>query len=117
MVGLGGLEPPTSPLSDGLLSSYVHSSVAMITLKTTSISRSGKPLRARSEIEFYRHLFRDDPAHIFEQDEEMHGICRRGDKIKMFVEAPDLFIFCMHGQRAYPRDLGRLQCALHRVPE
>src|SRR5580704_16324578 len=40
----------TSPLS-GFLWCYMHSSVAMITLLTTSISRSGKPLRARSEIE------------------------------------------------------------------
>ena len=30
----------------GLLWCYMHSSVAMITLLTTSISRSGKPLRA-----------------------------------------------------------------------
>ncbi len=30
----------------GLLSCFMHSSVAMITLLTTSISRSGKPLRA-----------------------------------------------------------------------
>ncbi len=45
MVGLGGLEPPTSPYQ-GLLWCYMHSSVAMVTLLTTSISRSGKPLRA-----------------------------------------------------------------------
>ncbi len=30
----------------GLLWCYMHSSVAMITLLTTSLSRSGKPLRA-----------------------------------------------------------------------
>jgi len=36
MVGLGGLEPPTSPLS-GALWCYMHSSVAMITLLTASL--------------------------------------------------------------------------------
>jgi len=36
MVGLGGLEPPTSPLS-GALWCYMHSSVAMIILLTTSL--------------------------------------------------------------------------------
>ncbi len=42
-------------------------------------------------------LFRDNPAHIFEQNEEVHGICRGGDEIEIFVEAPSLFVFCMHG--------------------
>jgi hypothetical protein len=46
IVGLGGLEPPTSPLSGAFMVLYMHSSVAMITVLTTSISRSGKPLRA-----------------------------------------------------------------------
>src|SRR5208282_371963 len=36
MVGLGGLEPPTSPYQ-GLLWCYMHSSVAMIMLLTTSL--------------------------------------------------------------------------------
>jgi len=36
----------TGLLMEGLLWCYMHSSVAMITLLTTSISRSGKPLRA-----------------------------------------------------------------------
>src|SRR5205085_3743170 len=32
-------------------------------------------------------------AHIFEQDEEVHGIGRGGNEIKMLVEAPGLFVF------------------------
>ena len=40
-----------------------------------------------------------------------------GDKVKMFVETPHVFVLCMHGEGAYARDLGSLQRPLHRVPE
>jgi hypothetical protein len=62
-------------------------------------------------------LLRDNPAHILEEYEEVHGVGRGGDEIKMFVEAPRIFILCMHGLGAYPCDLGGLQRALHGVPE
>ena len=55
------------------------------------------------------------PSCIFEQNEEVPGIGRGGDEIEMFVEAPRLLIFCMYSQGAYPRDLSRPQCALHRI--
>jgi hypothetical protein len=47
----------------------------------------------------------------------MHRIGWRGDKIKVLVETPRLFVFCMHRQGAYPRDLGRLQRPLRRISE
>jgi hypothetical protein len=61
-------------------------------------------------------LFRDEPAHVFEQNQEVQGICRGGDEIKMFVKSAGLFVFGMDGQSAYPGDLGCLQSAQHRVP-
>ena len=61
-------------------------------------------------------LFRHDPAQIFEQNEQVHGICGRGDEIKVFVKTPRLFVFRVHSQGAYSGYLGRLQRALHRVP-
>ncbi len=78
---------------------------------TLICSRSRTRLRTNR-----KDLFRNNPAHIFEQDEEVHGICRVGDEIKMFVETSGLFVFCMHSQGAYTRDLGGLQRALHRIP-
>jgi hypothetical protein len=47
----------------------------------------------------------------------VHRVCWGGDKIEIFVEAPRLFVFCVHGKGAYSGYVRCLQRALHRVSQ
>ena len=47
----------------------------------------------------------------------MHWIGRGGDEIKFLVEAPGLLILRVHRERADAGNIGRLDSALHRVPQ
>ena len=47
----------------------------------------------------------------------MHRIGRGGDEIKFLVEAPGLLILRMHREGADAGNVGRLDGALHRVPQ
>src|ERR1022692_1944378 len=52
---------------------------------------------AQLQFSFYPASFsQDDPPHILQQNEQMHGIGGRRDEIEMLVEASGFLVLCMH---------------------
>jgi hypothetical protein len=62
-------------------------------------------------------LFGEDSSHVFEQNEEMHGIYRGGDEIEVLIKVLGFLVFGVDREGTDAGDVGRLQGALHRISQ
>ena len=88
--------------------------------KQTFDPRSGEAVHEPSGREGARlTLLRCNNApHIFQQNEQVHRVGRGRDEVEFFLETlSGLLILRMHREGADAGNVGRLQGALHRVPQ